>query len=152
MSALFTVGQIEKNLAWGFYGCPVPILRNSRKLANMLRGNLRGAGIETFTRCRKKFKGGGSGVTAGEIIGLSMADVHTWPEFSSLILRCFACGDKNAEVQEFFRLMRETLNPEHIYEFLGRDVHTSIPKVIPPDMVLTWSRPLAEPLQVAAGA
>ena len=106
-------------------------LQDAAFLTATLRKSLEEAGIDVFHTLHHKFTGGGEGVTAVCIIGASCADIHTWPEHGTMVLRCFACGDKEQSVQEFFGSMIGHLLPRKVYEVQGRTIRTAIPDEIP---------------------
>ncbi len=111
-------------------------LQDEEDLLTLLRSSLQGAGIDVFNSVSHKFCGGGEGVTAVCIIGASCADIHTWPENNTLVLQCFACGDKEKEVGVFILSMIEHLLPTRVYSIPERSFYTAIPRIIP----LTWQQ------------
>lgn len=130
----FTADRPERDRAWGFYGCrDLQFLASGRALARALRDCLVAAEIPTFGGAHHKFPEGGGGVTAVQIIGASCADVHTWPEFGTAIVRCFACGDKDAQVERFVQHMLLKYRPQAPYEVSGREIPILLPHSIPED-------------------
>ncbi|MDB5225478.1 MAG: S-adenosylmethionine decarboxylase [Candidatus Adlerbacteria bacterium] len=140
-SLFSTADRPERDHLWGFYNCrDLLLLKSGRAIARSLKEYLQNAGIPTLAGAHHKFTDGGEGVTAVQIIGASCADVHTWPEFGTVVVRCFACGDKDKEVQKFLASMLSKFRPQDPYEIPDRNIPTSLPDAIPPN----W-RPLQVP-------
>ncbi len=109
-------------------------------MTHTLRISLDEAGIDVFGDLSHKFTGGGEGVTACNIIGASCADIHTWPENGILILRCFACGDKEHQVKAFISSMVTRLHPTIAYSISDRLIPSKMPKNIPATWTLLHER------------
>jgi S-adenosylmethionine/arginine decarboxylase-like enzyme len=134
----------ERDHCWifGFDAEDAHKLRSEERLKRSLEKCLDSVHIDTYGSRSHKFIDGGAGVTSVTIIGASCADIHTWPEYGTLILRCFACGDKEHAVQAFLRHMLRAHNPAHAYEILGRAIKTQIPSEIPSDWVCVYQNGL----------
>lgn len=122
----------EKNFTWTLEGCSPPgILSDKDKLVHGLKRSLQLAGIDTYGGFAHKFAEGGEGVTLVEIVGYSCGDIHTWPEYDSAVVRCFACGDKEKQVREFIRHLRVFLSPTRVAEAPVQEIFVQLPAELP---------------------
>lgn len=132
----------EREFTWVLFGCEVSLLKDTERIVHALKRSLQKARIDTYGGHSYKFLEGGEGVTAVEIVGASCADIHTWPEHASAVVRCFACGDKDVQVKDFVQHMLTYTSCEEAYEVPERIFYVEKPEIIPPTWILV--SPLAQ--------
>jgi|GEM_PF-4911072 len=126
----------ERVRSWAFYDCENQLPLEDPSLHEKLRDHLVMAGFECFGSICHKF---GPGVTAVVIIGASCADVHTWPEKGTAIVRIFYCqdhskhegGNNDAKSDAFLRLMLELFKPKVATELPRLDIPVEQPLGLP---------------------
>jgi len=122
----------EQNFTWLLYGCvDSSQMKNGPRMLHALKRSLQEANIDTYGGLQYQFTEGGEGVTAVEIVGASCADVHTWPECGAAVVRCFACGDKEAQVRRFAQNIIRRLQPTEVYELPPQVLFVEKPMSVP---------------------